>query len=288
MKADEKTARVRRPVKFTRVLLYVIVLILGLVVVIPFLYMLLTTLKTNADLIATPPKLIPSEWSLMSYKRAVEYAPLLSFLKNSLIVAVIQTVGAVFTSCVSAFGFARIRFWGRDKIFFIYIVSIAIPFTVLFIPTYIVIQNMGLVNSLAGLIIPGISFPLGTFWMRQFYMSVPLEYEHSGVIDGCNRFQIFMYIFFPMSTASVAALGIFAFMNSWNNYIWPLIIMKDIAKFTLPLGLTTYLVQQGMGVRPTWNTIMAATTIALVPVFLLFLGFKEYFVKGVTLSGIKM
>lgn len=267
--------------------LFFCISILSLCIILPFLWMVLTSFKTNSDLMKIPIGFFPEEWTLKSYETALAYAPFLSFVKNSVIVSFIQTIVSVFTASLAAFGFARINFWGRDKLFFVYIATISVPFAVLFIPTYVLIKNLGMSDSLVGLIIPGLAFPMGTFWMRQSMLSIPIEYEYAASIDGCNKFQMFFKVFFPMSITSVSALAIFAFMGSWNNYIWPLVILSDKNNFTLPLGLTLYLAQQGMGVKISWNTIMAATTMSILPIVVFFIAAQDFFIGGMTTGGIK-
>lgn len=270
-----------------RLISYFLAIFLLLLVLIPFLTALVSSFKTPEDFYGNGYTLWPSEWRIENYLDAWNFAAFGTFLKNSIFCAVVVTICSTLISSFAAFGFSRIHFFGRDVIFYIFIMTQGIPFVVLFIPTYLLMNNLGLVNTLAGLILPLISFPMGTFLMRQTMMSIPIDYEYAAMIDGCNRFQMFFKVFLPMVNNTVMALGVFTFMSSWNNYIWPLVIISDQELYTLPIGLTLYTVQSSMGRRPEWSVIMAAALLSVLPIMVIYCFASRRFMEGIALGGLK-
>lgn len=266
---------------------YVLAIVLLILVIVPFAAAVFSSFKTSADFYGDAFHWIPAEWRWENYIDAWNFAEFGTFLKNSAVCAAIVTVCSTLISSFAAFGFARIHFFGRNVIFYIFILTQGIPFTVIFIPTYLLMNRLGLVNTLAGLILPLISFPMGTFLMRQTMLSIPLDYEHAAMIDGCNRFQMFFKVFLPMTNNTVVALAIFTFMGSWNNYIWPLVIVSDRSLYTLPIGLTLYTVQSSMGRRPEWSVIMAAAILSVLPIMAVYSFASRRFMEGIALSGLK-
>ncbi|WP_077533361.1 carbohydrate ABC transporter permease [Massiliimalia massiliensis] len=270
-----------------KVISYLLAILLLLLVLIPFITALVSSFKTADDFYGNSYTLWPSDWRIENYLDAWNFAAFGTFLKNSIVCAVVVTICSTIISSFAAFGFARLHFFGRDVIFYIFIMTQGIPFVVLFIPTYLLMNNLGLVNTLAGLILPLISFPMGTFLMRQTMLSIPIDYEYAAMIDGCNRFQMFFKVFLPMVNNTVMALAIFTFMGSWNNYIWPLVIISDQKLYTLPIGLTLYTVQSSMGRRPEWSVIMAAALLSVLPIMIVYCFASRRFMEGIALGGLK-
>jgi len=280
--------RVRAPrLSAGRLLGWVFSVALLVAVLIPFVWTLLSSLKTTADITSPALSILPREWMFGNYRRAYEFSTFGNYVLNSfLCAACVMVLGTLFAS-MAAFGFARVRFFGRNALFYLYILTQSVPFTVLFIPMYIMMQKMRLIDSYLGVILPLLSFPMGTFLMRQAMLAIPMDYEFAARIDGCGRFQTYARIFLPMCRNSVLSLAFFSFMMSWNNYIWPMVILSDNAKYTLPLGLTLYNIERSASGKPDWGVVLAATIMALLPVMAVYLLFSEKFISGVTLGGIK-
>lgn len=257
------------------------------VVLVPFLWTLISSLKTTADITSSDLRILPTEWMWSNYRRAYEFASFGTYVINSFLCAsCVMVLGTLFAS-MAAFGFARINFFGRGTLFYVYLLTQSVPFTVLFIPMYIMMQRMGLINTLAGVILPLLSFPMGTFLMRQAMMAIPIDFEYAARIDGCGRFQTYWRIFLPMCRNSVISVAFFSFMMSWNNYIWPMVILSDNSKYTLPLGLTLYNIERSASGKPDWGVVLAATIMSVMPVLVVYLMFSEKFISGVTLGGLK-
>lgn len=269
------------------VLAYLLSIILLLIVLIPFLVATLASLKPADDFYQTSFRLFPTQWRFDNYPAALQYSTFTTFMKNSLFCAlIVMVVGTVLSAC-AAFGFARIRFFGRNALFYLFILTQGIPFAVLCIPTYAMFARANLVNTLWGLILPLLVFPMGTFLLRQTMLSVPMDYEHAAVIDGCNRPRMFISVFLPMCKNTIVAVAIFSFMQSWNNYIWPLIVLNDKSMYTLPLGLTLYTIHGSMGLRPEWSIILAAAMMSVLPILIVYCIVSRSFMEGITMGGLK-
>lgn len=265
------------------IIAHIILFIGGLTMIIPFLWMLSTSLKNDQQAYIFPPIWIPDPVVFGNYKTVWEALPFDRFLINSLIVSVLVTLGQLATCSLGAFAFARMRFPGRDKLFVLYLGTMMIPFQVTMIPVFILVKYLKWLDTYQGLIIPSLFSAYGTFLLRQFFMSIPSELEDAAKIDGCSYLRIFWNVIMPLSKPALATLGIFVFMWSWNNFLWPLLITNTLEMKTLPLGLSYFLGQYTI----YWNLLMAGTTIALVPVLIVFFFAQRYFVEGITLTGLK-
>ncbi len=266
---------------------YLLSIILLLLVLMPFAVAVLASLKPTEDFYLTSFHLFPSRWQFSNYITALNFTIFTTFLKNSLVCAIAVTiVGTLLSSC-AAFGFARIRFFGRNTLFYLFILTQGIPFAVLCIPTYAMFARAKLVNTIWGLILPMMAFPMGTFLLRQTMLSIPMDYENAALIDGCNRPRMFTSVFLPMTKNTIIAVAIFAFMQSWNNYIWPLIIINDKEMYTLPLGLTLYNIHGSMSRRPEWSIILAACVMSVLPILIVYSVASRNFMEGITMGGLK-
>ncbi len=252
----------------------------------PFIVALVSSFKVSTDF-QREFTFLPKTWRWENYKDALEFVDLMGFMINSIICAVAVTLLGTMVCSMSAFGFSRVQFRGRDKLFQIFILTQGVPFSVLAIPLYMMITKMGMVNTKFGLIIPLILYPMGVFILRQAMLVIPRDYEESAMLDGCGRWKMFTKIFLPMTRNSVIAVAIFMFMQSWNNYVWPLIIISDKAQYTLPIGLTLYTAQASMSRRPEWSVILAACLISAAPMILFYILFSKRFMAGVSAGGVK-
>lgn len=262
---------------------YIILGMGTLIMVLPFLWMVSTSLKSNAEAFLFPPTVIPKKILWENYPRVWKYAPFHIFTWNTFYTSTLITLAQLLTSSMAGYAFARLKFPGRDMLFLGYIALLMIPGQVTMIPTFIIMRRLGWIDSRLSIIIPSLASPFGTFLMRQFFLGVPLELEEAAKLDGCNRFGIYWRIFLPLSKPALTTLGIFVFMGSWNSFLWPLIMLNSVHKKTITLGLTYF-----QGVYATeWTLMMAAAVMALLPILLVYLFGQKYFIEGIALSGIK-
>ena len=249
----------------------------------PFAWMLSTSLKDISDVFTFPPSFFGKRIVWQNY---LELSSRLSFsgmLKNTAIVTVAVMAGQLITSSMAGFAFAFLRFRGRDKIFSGYLLALMIPFHVLLVPTFALLRDLGLLNTLSALILPCVVTPFGAFLMRQCFMSLPHALAEAAKIDGCTPWGIYWRIYLPLSVPSMTALGIFTFVGTWNDFLRPLIFLNSNKLMTLTLGIYT---MQGT-YATDWGSLMATVTMSLLPVIILFLCVQDLFVQGVALSGMK-
>lgn len=255
----------------------------ALAMVIPFLWMLSTSLKDEMQAYKFPPVWIPNPVAWNNYPDTWNALPFDLFFLNSALVSLILTVGQLLTCSLGAFAFARLRFPGREQLFVFYLATLMIPFQVIMIPLFVLVSRMGWIDSYWGLTVPLVFSPYGTFLLRQFFKSIPLELEDASKIDGCTYWRIYWNLMMPLSKPALATLGIFVFMWSWNNFLWPLLIVNSLEMKTLPLGLAYFLGQYTV----YWNLLMVGATISLLPVLIVFFFAQRYFIEGITLTGLK-
>jgi multiple sugar transport system permease protein len=206
-----------------------------------------------------------------------------AFYINSLLVAVVVTFGQVFTSSLAAYAFARLQFPGRDKVFLGYLATLMIPVVVTMIPVFILLRQLGWIDSYKALIFPAMFSAYGTFLLRQFFLTIPTDLEDAARIDGCGAFGIYWNVILPLSKPALATLTTFVFLGSWNNYMWPLIVINSTSKKTLPIALQSF---QGL-YTTEWTLLMAASLLVLLPVLIVFIFNQRFFVRGIVLTGLK-
>lgn len=272
----------RKAVKAT--LLYAVILVMSGVTLVPFLWMLSTSLKTRDQLYAFPPEWIPDPLTFESYRVLFDPLPFDVFFWNSLQVAVLSTFGSLLACSLAAYAFARLRFPGRDVIFALLLTTMMIPAQVLLLPLFILYKNIGWLDTLYPLWVPAFfGSAFGTFLLRQFFLTLPSELTDAAKIDGCSHLGIYWRIVLPLAGPGLATLGIFTFMGSWNSFLVPLIVINKITLRTVPLGLAA--LQGSNEVR--LNAVMAASTLSILPILIVFFFAQKYFVQGVVLTGIK-
>ncbi len=268
---------------FKKVLFYSLLSLGALIMIIPFVWMLSTSFKTSGTTMVFPPQFIPDKINLENYKKVADVFPIGKFFFNSFIVAIVSTVGQLLTSSMAAYAFARLKFRGRDVIFLIYLATLMVPMQVTMTPQFILMKYLGWLNSYQGLIVPGIFNAFGTFLLRQFFLTIPESLEEAAFIDGASHFRVYWQIILPVAKPALATLSVFGFMQSWNNFLWPLIIVSHKKMMTLPLGLS---ILQGRW-ETNWNLMMAGVVISIIPVLAVYLFAQKYFIRGITLSGLK-
>ncbi|MCY3831397.1 MAG: carbohydrate ABC transporter permease [Chloroflexi bacterium] len=267
------------------ILVYVVLSVVGIIFIMPFAWMVANSFKDIRGIYQYPPTFIPEVWRFENYTEAWTLTHFdLGFL-NSAIVAAAVVLGQLFTASLAGYSFARLRYPGRDKIFLLYISLMMVPFTVLLIPLYVQMRAFGWVSTLQAVIIPFLFTPWGTFMMRQFMVTIPRELEDAARIDGCGFFRTYWLIILPLTKPALATLAIFTFVNTWNSFQWPLIVLGKPKVKTLPLLLASFQNQSGM--RTPWHLIMAAATFVVIPVLIAFIVGQKYYVRGIVTTGIK-
>ena len=271
---------------FERSVVYTLVIGGAIITALPFLWMILGSFKSHSDFAHIPMVWLPTQWLFSNYGGVFNLMPFGRMYLNSVFIAVCATSGILITSSMAAYSFARIKFWGRDVIFLLYLGTIMIPGWVTLIPMFVVIKNLGWLNTYQGLIVPSLTSPMSTFLLRQFYRSIPKDYEDAAHIDGASRLRVFSQIMIPLAKPALLTVGLMAFMANWNSLLWPLIIMTKPEMQTIPLGLSRLALTQGW-VRVEWAPLMAANLMAIIPIAIIYAFLQNYFIRGITLSGIK-
>ena len=249
----------------------------------PFGWMIATSLTSDSQLFVTPPQLIPSPLVPDNYIRVAEAFPIGRFLVNSLLVAGISTSLQVGTSAMAAYAFARLRFRGRDALFLVYLATLMVPLQVTIVPLFIEMRFMGLVNTYPALILPAIASAFGTFLLRQAFLSLPRELDEAAFIDGASHWTVFRRIVVPLAGPALATFGIFAFMASWNSFLWPLVVTSGQDLMTLPVGLSNLHGRY----ETAWNLVMAGSTISVIPIVIVYVIAQKHVIRGVAITGIK-
>jgi len=268
--------------RVTSVVSQILLSLVALLFMVPIIWMLLSALKPSAEVFTTPPTLFGSEVMFSNFVEAWNYLPFGRFILNTVFVAGIGTLITLVASAMSGYAFARLNFRFRGGLFVLYLSTLIVPQEVIVIPMFLVMQRLGWVNSYQALILPWAFTAFGTFLLRQFFLTIPRELEEAAKIDGCGHIRILRSIIIPIAAPALAVLAVFTFISYWNSFLWPLIIINDTAKMTVPLGLDLFLGQQGQ----RWELLMAAATISMVPTVILVLALQKYLVRGIALSGL--
>jgi multiple sugar transport system permease protein len=254
-----------------------------LIMIVPLLWMISTSLKTRQYTLQVPPRFIPEHPNLESYRKLFSLFPMMKMLMNSIFVAFFVTSGQIITSIMAAYAFARMRFKGREVLFIVFLATMMVPYQVTIIPLFITMRYFGWLNTYPGLIVPVLHSAFGTFLLRQALITIPGELEESAFMDGANHFFVFSRIIVPLAKPAIATLGVLSFMSSWNSFLWPLIVSKSDQMMTLPVGLAALHGRY----ETQWNLVMAGGVISLVPIVIVFLFSQRYFIQGISRSGIK-
>lgn len=277
------TRKVRWGRFVSRAVIYAALTAGGLAMIFPFLWMLSTSFQSAGALLVPPPQLIPSPIELGNYAEIASAFPLWRFLANSLGVAAVATTLQVATSAMAGYAFARLRFRGRDALFLLYIATLMVPLQVTILPLFVEMKYLGLVDSYGALVLPSIASAFGTFLLRQAFLGLPRELEEAAFMDGAGHLTVFRRIVLPLAMPAIATLAVFSFVASWNSFLWPLIIVNSPDLMTLPVGLSNL---QGR-YATAWNLLMAGSTVAVVPILIVYVIGQKYVIRGVTLSGLK-
>ncbi|NLA59399.1 MAG: carbohydrate ABC transporter permease [Firmicutes bacterium] len=269
-----------------RMYLLYLVLFMGVIITIgPFVWMVLSSFKSGGEIVRTPPTFFPEEPTLNNYRRVLTGIPFVRYFFNSLYVSTLTTIIVLFTSSLAGYIFAKFEFPFRETIFVVFLSTLIIPFELIMTPLYLIFSNLRLINTYTALILPYVVNVFGIYLVRQFMHQIPNDLIDAARIDGCSEFRIFAEIIVPQMKPALATLGIFTFMSQWNNYLWPLIAINDMLLRPLQVGLA--MVTQSQPTTTLYDISMAASTLAVGPVIVVFLIFQRWFIEGLTLTGLK-
>ena len=264
-------------------LAYVLLIIFAFIMLIPFVWMLLSTFKDQRELFEFPPKFLPKKFSLNNYIEVFKTVPFVRYYLNSLLVTFTSVVLNLFSSSLAGFAFAKYRFRGREIIFKVILGAMMIPFPVTIIPLYIMVYDLGLVDSYFALIMTGSVSIFGTFLMRQFIVNIPDDLLDAARIDGSSEFGTYVRIILPNLRAPLSALAVFSFMSTWNAFLWPLLVVNDDSHRTVQLGVQFFTQRYGDLI----HLQITAAAMAIIPIIVLYLFLQRQFIQGITMTGLK-
>ncbi len=270
--------------KVKNILGYGVLLLFSLIFVLPIIWIFISSLKTSNEIFSWPPTIIPNKVTFSNYITAFSKGNFITYFKNSIFVAVTATALTLLINSMAGYALAKFDFKGNKLIFFLFISTLMIPLQVIMVPIFIVLRNLGLYNSLWGIIIPPAATPTGVFLVRQYMTTIPDEVLESARIDGASEWRIFSMIILPLSKPVLTALTIFSFMWRWNDFLWPFVVLSNESKYTIQVAIANFVGQFSVD----WNSLLAMNIVAMIPVLLVFLFFQRYFVKGIAMSGMKM
>jgi multiple sugar transport system permease protein len=265
------------------VLFYLISVIIAIIVLIPFFWMISTSLKSKGAIMALPIQWIPEQPTLKAYQQVFTMFPFLRAILNSLFITVCYTVITILSSSMAAFAFTKIKFPFSNGLFKVYLASMMIPTQVTLIPLFIIMNKLGLINTYPSVILPSLFKAFGIFMLVQQMRSVPNDYMEAARIDGAGLFRIYWKVILPLCRSAIATLSITTFMDSWNDYLWPLVMLTDKSKMTLTLALNSLNGQYGI----QYNVLMAGSLLSMLPIILVYIGAQRSFKQGMLEGGVK-
>jgi multiple sugar transport system permease protein len=249
----------------------------------PLLWMISTSLKGDADVFSYPPQWIPSDFRWDNYTSLWDDLPMTRWIVNTLGVSVTVVAGQLLFCSMAAYAFARLRFRGREPLFYLFLGSMMIPYQVTLIPAFVLISKLGWVDTYQALIVPSLSTPFGIFLLRQFFMTIPRELEEAAVVDGASHWRIYWTIILPLAKPALLTFGVFSFIGMWGDFLWPLIVINSPEKMPLTVGLnylnSTY--------QTDWPRLMAGDVVSLLPLMVIYALTQRYFIQGIAMTGLK-
>ncbi|WP_198409518.1 carbohydrate ABC transporter permease [Limnochorda pilosa] len=261
----------------------IILTLWAIVAVIPLYWLFSTSFVSQESILRFPPSLYPNPPTMDNFVRLMQASPIWRWMLNSTVVAIVVTTSVVLFDSMAGYAFAKKRFPGREPLFWVIISMMIIPGQVTLVPIFVIMSRVNLIDTLPAVILPAMADVFGVFLMRQFIKTIPSELEDAARIDGAGAFTIYARIIVPLAAPALAVLAIFTFIGSWNNFLWPLIALNDPLKLTLPVGITT--IQQENTVD--YGLQMAGAALAALPMMILFFSLQRYFIKGLTIGGVK-
>jgi len=268
---------------------YSLLILGGITMILPFAWMISTSLKSYSSVFifnVNEIHWIPDPVYWKNYIDVWKVVPFAKFYLNSLFVCVTVTLAQVATSALAAYSFSRLKFPGREKIFFSYLATMMIPGSVTMIPVFVLMRIFGWIDSYKALIIPAAFSAYGTFMLRQFFMTIPRDLEDAAKIDGCNYWSIFCKVILPLSKTALATLTVFVALGNWVSFMWPLLVTNSLEKRTLPVGLA-YFQEMYQYAQPDWGLLMAGSLVTMIPIIIMFIFGQKFFVEGIKLTGMK-
>lgn len=264
-----------------KTLTYVALILGSVVMIFPFVWMLLTSFKTQAESMAVPPQLLPAQWNLDNFITALESLPFVNLYANTALLILFRVLCAVAFSSMAGYAFAKLEFPFKKTLFTIVLVQMMLPSQIFIIPQYLMLARMGLTNTIFALVFPGLVSAFGTFFLRQTYLGIPNEIAEAAYLDGCNKWQTFTRVMFPLTGSSMAALAIFTAVFAYSDLMWPLICNIDLNMMTLSAGLSTLNGQY----TTNFPVLMAGSLLAMIPMVILYLVFQKQFIQGIAMTG---
>jgi multiple sugar transport system permease protein len=262
---------------------HLVLLPLAIVMIVPMVWMVITSVETLSETRHFPPIIVPSGIRWQNYTDVLQQAPFTRWFLNTLVVTVVVVAGNLLFCSLAGYAFARIKFFGREVAFVLVLATLMIPFQVIIIPTFIIVRKLGLIDTLGALIVPNLAGAFGIFLLRQFFRSLPIELEEAARIDGASRLGVLFKIVLPLSGPVLATVAVVTFLWTWNDFLWPLVTLYSPNNMTLQLGLTTF---QGAHSTNT-HLLMAANVMSVLPVLFLFFVAQRFFIRGIATSGLK-
>lgn len=271
--------------KAKNTLIWLTMLIGAILMAAPFWVMLVTSLVKPDEVFQMPPRLWPDVFHWENYQRLFDQAPMGIYFLNSVVIALITTVGHVLFSAMAGYTFSRMHFPHKNKLFFVFLITMMVPPQVNIVPLFFLMKTFHWLDSYLALIVPGLFGAFGVFMLRQWFNGLPKELEEAARMDGCNPWQIFWKVALPLATPALAALAIFVFINTWNSFMWPLIVTNSESMRTLPVGIAT--LKGSFRDTTDWTVLMAAATLSILPVVMVFLIGQKQFMKGILAGSVK-
>ena len=267
--------------RLSTTLTYVVLVLGSVLMIFPFVWMILTSFKTQAEAMAIPPQIFPSAWQLSNFTTALASLPFVNLYVNTGLLIVFRVICAVLFSSMAGYAFAKLEFPCKNLLFGIVLVQMMLPSQIFITPQYLMLAHMGLTNTIFALVFPGLVSAFGTFFLRQTYLGIPNEIAEAAYLDGCNKWQTFVKVMFPLTGSSCAALAIFTAVFAYSDLMWPLICNTDLNKMTLSTGLSTLNGQY----TTNFPVLMAGSLLAMIPMVILYLIFQKQFIQGIAMTG---
>ncbi len=272
---------------FGRISLNLVVAVGGIITALPFLWMLSSSFKTTGEIFRFPPSLIPDTIALDNYAQLFTGYPFAAWYGNSLNIALLVTVSVLFFCSLAGFGFAKFRFAGKRSLFLVLLGSTMIPFQIILIPLFIFVSRLGWTNNHISLVVPFMAPAIGIFLMRQFITSIPNELIEAARVDGASDFRIYWQLIIPLVVPGLATLAIITFLGTWNNFLWPLTVLRREDILTLPVGMALMLTGVQAGSEPPFGPAMAASVLVSFPIIVVFVFVQRYYIAGLTVGAVK-
>ncbi|MFD1429690.1 MULTISPECIES: carbohydrate ABC transporter permease [Lacticaseibacillus] len=269
--------------KLSKVIIYVLLSVGAITMLVPFIWMVSTSLKTGPETIKVPPIWIPKVLQWGNYIKAWNAAPFAQYFINSVVVTVVTTVGQLFTSILAAFAFSRLQFYGKNLLFMIFLGTMMIPGEMLIIPNFVTLSKLGMIDHYAALIVPWLASFFTVFTLRQTFQATPDQIYYAAKIDGASDWKYLWTVLVPMSKSTITAVTVLAVIGSWNSFMWPLIATNSENMRTLPVGLQAFTTDSGT----TYELLMAASTFVIIPMVILYMFLQKYIIAGISKAGLK-